>query len=58
MKGSGRVIMLYGVIIPVLAYIGYFFYKQYNFESILGPTRQFEDCQITQYDPMTGATFS
>ena len=50
--------MFYGVVIPVLAYLGLFLYKQYYYESILGQERQFENCQITQYDPVTGSTFT
>ena len=47
----------FGILIPIIAYTALFFYRSYVYTSVLGPERQFDHCEITQYDPETGSTY-
>lgn len=55
---TSRSICCFGIIVPVVLFSIVFFYKCFVYESVLGYIRQFEFCEITQYDPETGSTFS
>jgi penicillin amidase len=57
MKGASNKLFLYGLLLPLAYYIALWLFKMLTYQSVLGSERQFEHCEITQYDPETGTIY-
>ena len=58
MKNLPNKLFCFGIVIPTCLWSLWFIYRSLAYHSVLGNARQFDFCDIIQYDPETGATYT